>query len=146
MINLPNNDGCELRGPYTRFALVLFLAVAGVEVVMAAETYESCFLYYGRHPDEEGTPFADEFQGLTHDDDNWFLSSNTGKNTSIQMGSISPLESLNYGKFRSRTTYGTSRATTLAYSVRKSLKHLWPQMDTIISGISATTNTVTMDM
>jgi hypothetical protein len=41
-----------------------------------AQYYEAYYLFNGAYPDNEGTPYADEFQGLTHDDNNWFLSSN----------------------------------------------------------------------
>lgn len=62
------------------FCLLLTLAQGGwsqPSLSNGCEPYESYFLFHGAYPDQEGTPYADEFQGLTHDQDNWFLSSNT---------------------------------------------------------------------
>lgn len=62
-------------GPFALWAAIAILA--GAPATGLAQYYESYFLYQGANPDQEGAPYADEFQGLTHDQNNWYLSSNT---------------------------------------------------------------------
>jgi hypothetical protein len=64
---------CCVLNPLVLFGLAVMLARPATSL---AQYYESYFLFHGAHPDNEGTPYADEFQGLTHDKDNWFLCSN----------------------------------------------------------------------
>lgn len=65
-----------------RFQGLGLLALASLVIMLIvsprcmAQHYESYFMFHGAYPNEEGTPYADEFQGLAHDQDNWFISSN----------------------------------------------------------------------
>jgi hypothetical protein len=43
-------------------------------MTVAADGYESYFLFNGAYPDSEEPFYSDNVQGLTHDDNNWFIS------------------------------------------------------------------------
>lgn len=61
-------------------ALVQLLAVS-IPGGAADKDYEAYYLFTGEFPHNEGTIYSHNFQGLTHDDNNWFLSTNSDGNS-----------------------------------------------------------------
>jgi hypothetical protein len=70
-----SHTGCTGAPGILLLLTILFTAV--VPRTSVAQYYEGYYLFNGAYPDNEGTPYADEFQGLTHDRENWFLASNS---------------------------------------------------------------------
>jgi hypothetical protein len=54
-------------------ALVL-MPGATVRVAEAQPSYSAYYRYLGNYPDDADTPYADNIQGLAHDDSHWFIS------------------------------------------------------------------------
>lgn len=117
-----------MKKPLIVAILVLSLALGftGVSTLSAddwPEPYESYFLYYGRHPSNENTGWHDNAQGITHDENCWFITqkgrlwkipvthdlesvspSDPGVSR-ISLGDVEPLHDLGYDHFGDLSYY-----------------------------------------
>lgn len=81
MFNNPRNYPSSLIGNRLPFFLsitllimanMLFLTIFP-EIGIAQDGFESYYLYLGNYPDNANPGFHEDVQGITHDDNNWFI-------------------------------------------------------------------------
>ena len=58
---------------FTRYLTVIFLGLLLLPASGFAQQLESYYLYIGEHPTDANPGWHEDVQGITHDDDNWYI-------------------------------------------------------------------------